>query len=57
MLDFNNPPPTVTVANQPGQESAADILATGIPARAVIVQTQPLGMQNAAGVDMLSCSP
>ena len=52
VLDFNNPPPTVTVANQPGQESAADILATGIPARAVIVQTQPLGMQNAAGVDM-----
>ncbi len=51
-LDFNNPPPTVTVASQPGQESAADILATGIPARAVIVQTQPLGMQNAAGVDM-----
>lgn len=51
-LDFNNPPPNVTVARQAGQESAADILATGNAARAVIVQTQPLGMQNAEGVDM-----
>lgn len=51
-LDFTTPPPNVTVARKPGQEGAADVLASGTPARAVIVQTQPLGMQNAEGVQM-----
>ena len=48
-LDFNTPAPNVTIARQEGQETAADIIASGIPARAVIVQTQPLGMKNADG--------
>lgn len=51
-LDFNTPAPNVTIARQEGQETAADIIASGVPARAVIVQTQPLGMKNADGVDM-----
>jgi hypothetical protein len=50
-LDFNTPPPTVRLAsNGDPNHSAAHILATGIPARAVIVQHQPVGMTNAEGL-------
>ena len=51
-IDFNTEPPTVALAAQPGQETAADILSKGKPARAVIVQSQPLGMKNPAGLDL-----
>jgi hypothetical protein len=51
-LDLNSEPPTVTMAQQEGQETAADILAKGVEARAVIVQSQLLGMKNPAGVDL-----
>ncbi len=51
-IDFNTEPPTVTMAREPGQSSAADVLRTGIPARAVIVASQPLGMRNPEGVDV-----
>ncbi len=51
-IDFNTEPPTVTMARGSGQSSAAEVLATGIPARGVIVATQPLGMRNPDGLDM-----
>jgi hypothetical protein len=51
-LDLNTEPPVVTMAAGSGQETAADILAKGSAARAVIVQSNPLGMKNPAGVDL-----
>jgi hypothetical protein len=51
-IDWDTEPPTVTMKQDTGSKSAADILATGNPCEAVIVQTQPLGMKNPAGVDM-----
>lgn len=51
-LDFATEPPVVTMAAGSGNASAAEILATGAPGRAVIVQYQPLGKRNPAGVDM-----
>ena len=35
-----------------GNSSAAEILATGTPARAVIIESQPLGKRTPAGVDV-----
>jgi hypothetical protein len=49
-LDFASEPPTVTVKREGG--GAAEVLATGVPVRVVIVQTQPLGMKNEEGVDL-----
>jgi len=49
VLDFSAEPPVVTSA---GGKSAAAILATGAPGRAVIVAFQPLGKRNPAGVDL-----
>jgi hypothetical protein len=52
-IDFDNAPPTVTMSpNGPNTGSAAELLATGTPARAVIIQSQPLGMRTPAGVDV-----
>lgn len=51
-LDLATEPPEVTLAQGFGQATAADVLARGKPARAVIVQTQPLGVKNPHGVDM-----
>ena len=52
-IDFNSEPPTVTLAaGGPNTGSAAELLATGTAARAVIIQSQPLGVRNQAGVDM-----
>jgi hypothetical protein len=51
-LDLATEAPTVRVARDPNTASAADILATGRAAAAVIVQSQPLGMQNQEGVDI-----
>jgi hypothetical protein len=51
-LDLATEPPEVTLAQGSGQATAADVLARGTPARAVIVQTQPLGVKNPHGVDM-----
>jgi hypothetical protein len=49
-LDLGTEPPTVTVQGQGA--GAAEVLARGLPVRAVIVQTQPLGMKNKEGVDL-----
>jgi hypothetical protein len=51
-IDFNSEPPTVTTPAGQGNTSAAELLATGQPGRAVIVEWQPLGKKNPAGVDM-----
>ncbi|HMF03357.1 MAG TPA: hypothetical protein VKH17_00980 [Acidimicrobiia bacterium] len=51
-LDLATEPPEVTLAQGSGQATAADVLARGTPVRAVIVQTQPLGVKNPHGVDM-----
>jgi hypothetical protein len=51
-LDFSTEPPVVTTPGGAGNHSAAEILATGEQARAVIVEFQPLGKRNPAGVDL-----
>jgi len=51
-LDFAHEAPTVTMARNPNQKSAAEILATGVEAKGVIIQSQALGMKNPDGVDM-----
>jgi hypothetical protein len=40
------------MAADPGRLKAADLLANGNPCEVVIVETQPLGMKNPAGVDL-----
>jgi hypothetical protein len=53
-LSLGEQPPTVTMASSgdPNTASAARILEFGVPCRAVIVQSQPLGMRNPKGDDM-----
>lgn len=51
-LDFSTGPPVVTTPGPSAGNSAAGILATGEPGQAVIVQYQPLGKRNQAGVDI-----
>jgi len=51
-LDFGTEPPVVTTPGGTGNHSAAEILATGQPGRAVIIEFQPLGKRNPAGVDL-----
>jgi hypothetical protein len=51
-LDLQTEPPTVTLKQQTDGKGAAEILASGTTCEAVIVQTQPLGMKNPAGLDM-----
>lgn len=46
-IDFSIPPPTVRAK---GQGSYAELIATGTPATAIIVQFQDMGMTNAEGV-------
>ena len=52
VLDLEHEAPTVTMASDPNRKSAADIIATGRPAKGVIVESQALGMKNPSGVDM-----
>jgi hypothetical protein len=51
-LDFDTDPPVVTTQGATGNHSAAEILATGEPGEAVIVESQPLGKRTPAGVDV-----
>jgi hypothetical protein len=54
-VDLSVEPPTVTLAaGGPNSSSAAELLATGTAARAIIIQSQPLGVRNQAGVDMFA---
>jgi hypothetical protein len=56
-LSLGEEPPTVTIANS-GENtgSAAQILEQGLPCKAVIVESQPLGMRNPKGDDMYAFS-
>lgn len=51
-IDLDQEPPTVRMGRREGETTAADVLARGNTVRAVVVQFQPLGMQNAEGVDL-----
>ncbi len=51
-IDLTVDPPEVRMAAGSGQGSAAELLATGTPCEAVIVESQPLGLKNPSGVDM-----
>jgi hypothetical protein len=53
-LSLGEAPPVVTMASNgdPNTASAARILEEGVPCKAVIVETQPLGMRSSAGKDM-----
>ncbi len=57
-LSLGEEPPTVTMASSGDANtgSAARILDLGEPCKAVIVQSQPLGMRNAKGDDMYAFS-
>jgi hypothetical protein len=52
LLDFSTEAPVVTTKAGMGNHSAANILSTGEPGKAVIVESQPLGKKNPAGVDI-----
>lgn len=53
-LSLGEDPPTVTLAAEgdPNTGSATRILAAGVPCKAIIVESQPLGMRNPAGRSM-----
>jgi hypothetical protein len=53
-LSLAEEPPTVTMAStgDPNTGSAARILEYGTPCKAVIVQSQPMGMRSSTGKDM-----
>jgi hypothetical protein len=51
-IDLSVDPPEVRMAAGAGQGSAAELLATGAPCEAVIVEYQPLGMKNRSNIDM-----
>ncbi len=53
-LSLGEEPPTVTMASSgdPNTGSAARILEYGVPCKAVIVQSQPMGMRSSTGKDM-----
>lgn len=52
-MDLSVPPPTVTIGTQgTNRGSAAEVLLQGNPARVIVVQSQPMGMRNQAGIDV-----
>jgi hypothetical protein len=51
-IDLSVAPPEVRMAASSAQGSAAEILATGTPCEAVIVQFEPTGMKNASNIDI-----
>jgi hypothetical protein len=52
-MDRSQEPPTVTISDQTtGAPSAASVLETGNPVRAVVIQTQSLSAKNPAGLDL-----
>jgi hypothetical protein len=55
-LDFETEPPEVTTPGATGNRSAAELLATGEPAKAVIIEWQPLHKRNPAGVELYAYS-
>jgi hypothetical protein len=55
-LDLQTAPPEVTTPAGTGNHSAAELLATGEPAKAVIIEWQPLNKRNPAGVEIYAFS-
>jgi hypothetical protein len=54
-MSLGEEPPTVTMSSaDPNTGSAARILAEGKPCKAVIVESQPLGMRSRQGYDMFA---
>lgn len=54
-LSLGEEPPTVTMtSSDPNTGSAAQILEYGVPCKAVIVQSQPMGMRSSGGKDMFA---
>lgn len=51
-LDLATPPPSVRLTAGGGNLSAASILATGTPCRAIIVGYEPEGVKNPNGIDI-----
>jgi hypothetical protein len=52
-IDFSQEPPQVTIdEHATGMPAAATVLSSGIPVRAVLVQSQPLNARTQAGVDL-----
>ena len=52
-LSLGEEPPTVTITSaDPNTGSAAHVLEYGVPCKAVIVQSQPMGMRSSSGKDM-----
>ena len=52
-LSLGEEPPTVTMTSaDPNTGSAAQVLEYGVPCKAVIVQSQPMGMRSSSGNDM-----
>jgi hypothetical protein len=51
-IDLTVEPPEVRMAASAAHGSAADLLATGTPCEAVIVESQPLGLKSPTGLDM-----
>lgn len=54
-LSLGEAPPTVTMtSSDPNMGSAAQIHEYGVPCKAVIVQSQPMGMRSSSGKDMFA---
>lgn len=51
-IDWNSAPPVVRATPKAGVPTAAELLATGLPCEAVVIQSAPLGMRNPQGVDL-----
>ncbi|SHN44523.1 DUF3592 domain-containing protein [Cryptosporangium aurantiacum] len=51
-IDWASEPPVVRATPKAGVPTAAELLATGLPCEAVVIQSAPLGMRNPAGIDL-----
>lgn len=51
-IDLTMEPPEVRMAAGASHGSAADLLRTGTPCEAVIIESQPLGLKSPSGLDM-----
>lgn len=52
-IDFDSPPPVVTVPPRADGSGLADVLARGVPCEVVVAQTQPMGLRSHEGHDIV----
>lgn len=52
VIDLGSEPPEIRLAPEPGQRTAAEIVAAGKPCDAVVVQSSRLGMRNPDDVEL-----